>query len=148
MIRYIPLIVLVTFCQLLAKAQDFTPNQNIPYSFQFYQKLNRQVYDPNSRMHSAIKGYYADDSLLRTKYRELMDLGMDIDSLNQRSWVRRKLTQEHLLSVTDKDYTFYADFLPDFQLGKEFNESKTTWKNTRVFQIGGTIGKHLLRFIY
>jgi hypothetical protein len=116
-----------------------TPNQNIPYSFQFYQKLNKQVYDVNSRMHSAIKGYYADDSLLSARYMNLMNLGTD--SLNKRSWVRRKLTEEHLLDFNTPDYTIYADFLPDFQVGKEFNEDKNTWKNTRGYQVGGTVGK-------
>jgi len=120
-------------------AQSQTPNQNIPYSFQFYQKLNNSVYDINSRFHSSIKGYYADDSLLVGRYNELMNLG--VDSLNKRSWVRRKLTDEHLVNFTGDDYKVYIDFLPDFQIGKEFDESKTTWLNTRGFQIGGNIGK-------
>ena len=122
-----------------SEAQDSTANQNIPYSYQFYQKLNKQVYDRTSRFHSSIKGFYSDDSLLKRPYLDLMQLG--VDSLNRRSWVRRKVTEEHLLQVSAPDYTFYADFLPDFQIGREFDESKTTWKNTRGFQVGGTIGK-------
>ncbi|MES2828426.1 MAG: gliding motility protein RemB [Bacteroidota bacterium] len=122
-----------------ANAQDATPNQNIPYSYLFYQKLNKQVYDRNSKIHSSIKGFYADDYHLSAKYSELMGLGTD--SLNRRSWLRRKVTEEHLLQYADSDYSVYADFLPDFQIGREFDESKTTWKNTRGFQIGGTIGK-------
>lgn len=124
--------------QSAAKAQDPTPNQNIPYSYPFYQKLNRQVYDVKSRFHSSMKGFYADDSLLNVRYHELMNLG--VDSLNQRSWARRKLTQEHLIQIVDKDYTFYANYLPDLQIGREFNESKNTWKNTRGFELGGSIG--------
>lgn len=120
-----------------AKAQ--TPNVNIPYSYQFYQKLNKSVYDVNSRMHSAIKGYYADDLILKSKFDSLMKAGTD--SLNRRSWVRRKLTEEHLLNFKGEDYMVYADFLPDFQIGREFDESKTTWKNTRGVQLGGTIGE-------
>jgi hypothetical protein len=115
------------------------PNENIPYSFQFYQKLNKQVYDVNSRMHSSIKGYYADDTLLNARYLELMRLGTD--TLNKRSWARRKLTEEHLLNFSSADYTIYADFLPDFQIGREFDEAKSTWKNTRGYQVGGTVGK-------
>lgn len=118
------------------KAQ--TPNVNIPYSYPFYQKLNRAVYDVNNRSHSAIKGFYADDTILVNRYQELMQMGTD--SLNRRSWVRRKLTDEHLLNFKGEDYTVYADFLPDFQIGRDFNNSTTTWKNTRGFQIGGTIG--------
>lgn len=120
-------------------AQSSTPNENIPYSYPFYQKLNKQVYDVNSRTHSSIKGYYADDSLLNGRYQQLMRLGTD--SLNKRSWVRRKLTEEHLLNFRSDDYTIYADFLPDFQIGREFDENKNTWKNTRGYQVGGTVGK-------
>ena len=139
MIRSILVIIFFVFLQLAVIAQDPTPNYNIPYSFQFYQKLNNQVYDLKSKVHSSIKGLYADDSLFQAKYMKLMGLG--VDSLSRRNWMWRKLTQEHLIQVTDKDYTFYADFLPDFQIGREFDEGKATWKNTRGFQVGGTIGR-------
>lgn len=116
-----------------------TPNVNIPYSYQFYQKLNKSVYDVNSRLHSAIKGYYSDDSLLTNRFGNLMQMGTD--SLNKRSWIRRKITEEHLFNFKGDDYEVYADFLPDFQIGREFNENKNTWLNTRGFQIGGKVGK-------
>lgn len=119
------------------KAQ--TPNVNIPYSYQFYQKLNKSTYDVNSRSHSAIKGFYADDSLLVNRYNSLMQMG--VDSVNKRSWIRRKLTEEHLFNFQGEDYTVYADFLPDFQIGRDFKNNTTTWKNTRGFQIGGTVGE-------
>jgi hypothetical protein len=133
------LITALVLSQDAAAQTSGTPNENIPYSYPFYQKLNKQVYDVNSRMHSSIKGYYADDSLLNGRYQQLMRLGTD--SLNKRSWVRRKLTEEHLLNFSSEDYTIYADFLPDFQIGREFDESKNTWKNTRGYQVGGTVGK-------
>jgi hypothetical protein len=138
-----PLIILLFAIITLFAINDVafaqTPNQNIPYSYQFYQKLNPSVYDINSSFHSSIRGYYADDSLLVGQYQSLMKIG--IDSLNKRSWVRRKLTDEHLVNFNGDDYNVYIDFLPDFQIGREFKESKTTWLNTRGFQIGGDIGK-------
>lgn len=127
---------MLCFVNISTKAQ--TPNVNIPYSYQFYQKLNKSVYDINSRSHSSIKGYYADDSLLVNRFDYLMKAGTD--SLNRRSWVRRKLTEEHLLNFKGDDYEVYADFLPDFQIGREFNDKTTTWLNTRGFQVGGKIG--------
>lgn len=133
--KYLLLVVLAFVFNSL-KAQ--TPNVNIPYSYQFYQKLNKSVYDVNSRSHSAIKGFYADDDLLVIRYETLMQIG--VDSLARHSWIRRKFTDEHLLNFKAEDYTVYADFLPDFQIGRDFNGKTTTWKNTRGFQIGGTIG--------
>lgn len=127
------------FCAIGANAQEQTPNVNLPYSYQFYQKLNKQVYDVDSRMHSSIRSYYADDTLLVNRYQELMNLGTD--SNVYRKWLRRKLTDEHLLNFQSEDYNIYADFLPDFQIGREFKDGQGTWKNTRGYQIGGTIGK-------
>lgn len=126
-------------CTLNANAQEQTPNVNLPYSYQFYQKLNKQVYDVDTRMHSSIRSYYADDTLLVSRYQELMRLGTDTNVY--RKWLRRKITDEHLLNFNAEDYSIYADFLPDFQIGREFNDGQGTWKNTRGYQIGGTIGK-------
>lgn len=124
---------------LSANAQDPTPNRIIPYDYQFYQKLNTDVYSPNAKFHSAIKGFYADDSALQARYDSLMNMGTD--SLNRRSWVHRKLFQEHLLEFKNEDYHIYADFLPDFQIGRDFSGKRSTWLNTRGFQVGGNVGK-------
>ena len=42
-----------------------TPNQYQPYSFQFYQRFNKQVYSQDTKFHRAIKPYLQDDSLLK-----------------------------------------------------------------------------------
>jgi len=126
-------------CVLTGVAQEQTPNQVIPYSYQFYQKFNKQVYDQNAKFHSSIRGYYSDDTTLVTRYNELMNMG--VDSVNHRSWIRRKLTQEHLFEWKDDDYSVYADFLPDLMIGREVNDKKNTWLNTRGFQFGGNVGK-------
>lgn len=134
-------ILLISFVFLVftVEAQEQTPNQYIPYSFQFYQKLNKSVYDVNAKFHSSIRGFYSDDTTLVVRYNELMDMG--VDSTHHRSWVRRKLTQEHLLQWKDEDYSVYADFLPDLMVGRDVKDKKNTWLNTRGFQFGGNIGK-------
>lgn len=109
-----------------------------PYSFQFYQKFNDSVYSIRSRFHSSIKPYLIDDTLIINKYKALMDYGAD--SLSHHSWVHRKIFNEHLIDIKKPDYTFFADYLPDLVIGREFNEKKTSWLNTRGYQIGGTIG--------
>lgn len=127
----------VAVCYLPIYAQ--TPNQPIPLSYQLYQKLNQSVYDINTRYHSSIKAYFADDALLKPRYDSLMNVG--IDPITNRSWIRRKLTDEHLVNFSEDDYKVYADFLPDLLIGTETGNSTNTWQNTRGFQIGGTIGE-------
>lgn len=109
-----------------------------PYSFQFYQKLSGEVYNPNTRIHSSLKPFFIDDSLLRDKSRLLLSIGTDS---TRKSWVSRKLFQEHLLDIQKEDFTVYADFLPDFQIGRDFSGKQNVWLNTRGYQVGGTVGK-------
>ncbi|HWZ05212.1 MAG TPA: hypothetical protein VNX40_16455, partial [Mucilaginibacter sp.] len=81
-----------------------------PYSYQFYQKLNEDVYSTSTRQHSSLKPFFADDSLLKHHYDSLMNLGNDG---KQHSWGYRKLFNEHLIDVKSPGSTFYADLLPD-----------------------------------
>ena len=138
--KKIGLLFLIALATTSLRAQNPTPNQIVPYDFQFYQKLNKSVYSQDNRVHSSIKGFYGDDSNLSLRYDSLMNYG--VDSLNRRSWVHRKLFKEHLLEFNSEDYRIYADFLPDFSIGREFEQGKTTWLNTRGFQVGGNVGKN------
>jgi len=109
-----------------------------PYSFQFYQKLSSEIYNPDTRLHSSMKPFFIDDSLLQDKSKLLLSVG--VDSV-RKSWVLRKLFNEHLFDMQMEDFTVYADFLPDFQIGRDASGGKNTFLNTRGYQIGGTIGK-------
>ena len=128
------LLLLLIAALSFAKAQ--TPNQYQPYSFEFYQKLNDKVYDHSSRFHSAIKPYFQDDLVLKGAIDSFQNIGSDT---LKRSWVRRKLLNEHLIDIKKEDYTFYADYLPDLLVGRD-QQAGNIWLNTRGYQFGGTIG--------
>ncbi|MCL4641647.1 MULTISPECIES: gliding motility protein RemB [Olivibacter] len=108
-----------------------------PYSYQFYQKMNRVLYSKDTRLHTSIKPMII-DSVIQPLYDSLMQVGVK----DRHSWLGRKLFNEHLIDVRKDDYTFYADFLPDFQIGRSFEEKRNPWINTRGFQAGLTIGKN------
>lgn len=109
-----------------------------PYSYQFYQKLNKTVYSPATALHTALKPYFISDaSAMRQPYDSLMQ--NNIDNSNK-SWLNHVLFSGHVVSVKNKDYTFYMDYFTDFGAGYEFNDSRSTNINTRGYQIGGTIG--------
>ncbi|GAB2704679.1 hypothetical protein GCM10027037_32770 [Mucilaginibacter koreensis] len=110
-----------------------------PYSYQFYQKLNSDLYSTQTRMHTALKPFFVDDTAVVAHYNQLM--GMGVDSTGHRSWFHRKLFQEHLIDIKQKgEYTFFVDYLPDLTVGRDFSGKRTTWLNTRGYQVGGTIG--------
>ncbi|UEG54954.1 gliding motility protein RemB [Mucilaginibacter daejeonensis] len=111
-----------------------------PYSYQFYQKLSDSVYSTRNKFHSSIKPYIIADPVIQPRYKALMELG--VDTSVKHSWVHRKLFNEHLIDIKNDEYTFFADYLPDLTIGRDISDSRTTWLNTRGYQIGGTIGKN------
>ena len=128
-------LLLLLFIASLSNAQ--TPNQLLRYDFYHSQKLDFKIYNSNSNFHSAIKPYFADDSVIALAVDSMLNIGLDT---GRASFLKRKLFQEHLVEIKAKDYKIYIDFLPDFIFGKELEENKNTFVNTRGFQIEGTIG--------
>ncbi|HCN82568.1 MAG TPA: hypothetical protein DIT07_02965 [Sphingobacteriaceae bacterium] len=59
---FLTILGLILFTAIHVNAQ--TPHQIQPYSYDFYQKLNKDIYDRNSRIHSSLKPYFIDDSLI------------------------------------------------------------------------------------
>jgi hypothetical protein len=121
-----------------AKSQS----QLLPISRDLNLKLGKQIYfDTTSRIHTALGPYFANeiagdnvtrDSLYKSLY-------PNPEEWQSRNWIFRKIFTQHLIEVNKEDYTFYADFLPDLQIGKQ--GGNTLWLNTRGLEIGGTIGK-------
>jgi hypothetical protein len=123
---------------LLSFSTIYAQSQYQPYSYDFYQKFNADLYSTKSRAHTTFKPMMVDDSLVKKRYDSLMSLGSD--TLHH-SWVHRVVFNQHLIDVKDKDYTFYADYLTDIGGGRDFSSKKNTNINTRGYQLGGTIGK-------
>jgi len=111
-------------------------NTYLPYSYNTFQKLNKEVYDKNTKIHSSLKPDLLRDTTLQTALDSVLNVGVDP---SKKTWAGRKLFNEHLIDIKKEDYTAYFDLLSDFSYGKA--SGKTTWLNTRGFQVGGTIGK-------
>jgi len=114
-----------------------------PYSYAFYQKLNNVLYHTDTKFHTSIKPIRMDGAL-RKRHDELMNNGV----VERRSWGARKLYNEHLVTVEGDEYSFYADFLPDFQLGRDFaGGGRTLWLNTRGAQAGFTVEDRFVAYV-
>ncbi|GAA4338920.1 hypothetical protein GCM10023149_49290 [Mucilaginibacter gynuensis] len=156
---------------LLTATQGYSQTEQLPYQYQLYQKFNADVYSVKNTAHTALKPLFI-DSTLQQRYNELMDLNKRHEKwfaegifTMHKSWAGRKLFDEHLIQVNDKDYTFYFDVLSENILGHDLKESSAEAHsaypndktitfapfgailksriglNTRGFQLGGTIGK-------
>lgn len=128
------------FLCLLALGLKGTYSQSLyqPYSYDFYQKLNIDVYNINTKFHSSLKPFFRDDSLIIDRTDSLLNIGIDT---NRKRWVGRKIFNEHLVEINNPEYRVYIDFLPDMIIGRDISTDKNTWLNTRGFQIGGTVGR-------
>jgi hypothetical protein len=102
-----------------------------PYSYQFYQKLNEDVYSTKTRFHSSLKPFFGDDSLLKHHYDSLMNSIGDF---------KGRFFSEHQIDVKGSNSTFYADLLPDFNLSRDFSGKKNTSFGSLGLQVGGTFG--------
>ncbi len=108
----------------------------LPLGYQLDQKFNSTLYSTGTSLHTSLRPYLVDSALTPT-YSAIMQRGVDS---SRKSWVFRKLLNEHLFDEKTKEYTFFGDYLPDLQLGHDFLGKKTTYLNTRGYQFGGTVG--------
>src|SRR5690606_17485465 len=103
------------FIFFLCPSLLFAQAQYQPYSYHFYQKLNKVQYSTFTRQHTALKPFLI-DSTLRGTYDSLMNYG---SGSKQGSWLERKVFSEHLIEVKNENQEFYADILPDLYLGRD-----------------------------
>lgn len=116
----------------------FAQSSYQPYSYQFYQKLNSDLYSTSTNEHTSLKPFFVDDSLLKHHYDSLLNYGADGKA---HSWGYRKLFTKHLIDFDNRQTTFYADILPDFTIGKDFSVQRQTWLSSLGGQFGGSVGK-------
>jgi len=114
------------------------------YSYQFYQKLNADVYSTQTRQHSSLRPFFADDSVIKRRYDSLMNYGSDGKS---HGGVYAKLFNEHLIDYKGPNSTFYADLLPDFAIGRDFSTKTNTNNISLGLQLGGTFGNKFSYYV-
>lgn len=109
---------------------------NIPLTHQAYDDLSF-YYDANENTHTSFKPYQYNEAI---KY---VDLDAQKSALlkNKETWLGRKFWNEHLFKIQEKGYWFTMNPILDLQLGKDNSNNKSTYNNTRGFQIQGSLGK-------
>ncbi|OJW16492.1 gliding motility protein RemB [Mucilaginibacter sp. 44-25] len=107
-----------------------------PYSYQLYQKFDAENYSTKTRLHTALKPSLIGDSVLMRSYDSIMNYGR----YNGGNALYNKLFNEHQVDVKGSNSTFYADLLPDFNIGRDFSHKQNTWLSSLGLQVGGTIG--------
>jgi hypothetical protein len=112
---------------------------SIPLSHEIYNRFDREINLIGTNAHTAqrpftyqdVKPYYD----FKTENQKL--------AYNKKSWLGRKLLDEHLATVSGENYWFAVDFGVDLQLGRDTGSDLNTYNNTRIGYIQGGIGKKL-----
>jgi hypothetical protein len=135
--KYYRFTILIAVINLMGVKDIFAQIGAQPYSFQFYQKLDQNVNSVTSPVHTSLKPFLVSDSALNRSYDSLLNYsqkGKQTDTLNPGFFNR------HLIDYRSHQSSFYTDFLPDFEIGRDFAGSKTTNLSSLGFQLGGTSG--------
>ncbi len=111
---------------------------NIPFTHSDYARFDRAMNLIGTNSHTASKPFlYSDVS----KYH---DFKAEQESLlrNTKTWVGKKLWNEHLVQLQGKDYWFTIDPIFDLQTGTDTNaDFSSTYNNTRGIMVRGGLGK-------
>lgn len=84
-------------------------------------------YFDSTQTHTALQPYYRAVPAGTTQLR------------SDRSWVARKLFEEHLVQLRADDYSLNIDFLPDMYIGSDRSADRFIWNNTRGISIDGSV---------
>ena len=121
---------------ITSKNSLYKSHLNIPFTHQRYVDYEYAMHKNNK--HTGSKPYLYKD----------VNQFINLDSVKnkflkpaKKTWVGKKVWNEHLLAIQEKDYWFNLDVLFDVQLGKDnSNDVSFTYNNSRIVQINGGLG--------
>ncbi|HKG08894.1 MAG TPA: hypothetical protein VKB19_20655 [Pedobacter sp.] len=121
--------------------QAYSQAELLPIGHDLNNKAGKDIYfNDKGQTHTSLKQLFISDFTDSISKDSLLNRYFPAPKAWQSSnWVYRKLFLEHLVEVNNEDYSFYLDFLPDLQIGKQGD--RNLWVNTRGLEIGGRIGK-------
>ncbi len=112
---------------------------NIPLSHEFYNRFTTKMDKIGTNAHTASKPYRY------TEVEPYYNIQEENEALfyDKESWFGRKFFNENTFQIQGEDYWFTVDIAADLQVGRDFEESFTTYNNTRAGIFQGGLGKRL-----
>ena len=133
--RFLLLSILVFVSVLNLDAQ----HANLYLGNNYVSNINQLIYNEDANYHTSFK------SLIKSDLKFDVDSVLDDKSISS-SWYLRKLFSEHFIILKGEDYKVLASPIINLSKGKEVNEDKNTFTNTRGFLIEGDLGKKISFF--
>jgi hypothetical protein len=126
----------------LSVTQVFAQEFYLPLGKEANLKYEPYLNHPGSKMHTAVKPYMLSEVKSDTPFDSLYQLRSKPTAFTGK-WIGRKLLNEHLLNISTRDFTLFADPVFDLSLGNESESGSKTWVNTRGYNIHGRVGKQV-----
>ncbi|RRO20271.1 gliding motility protein RemB [Flavobacteriaceae bacterium 14752] len=117
----------------------FSSYAYIPLSHEIYNRFDREINLIGTNSHTAQKPFTYKDVKPYYDFKAVNDSL----SFNKTSWFGRKLFDEHLATVSGKNYWLTLDFGVDVQVGRDTDADLNTYNNTRVAFVQGGVGEKL-----
>ena len=137
---------LITLLLLIGTAVAVSQPLYLPLNQDYNRTLQKSLYSTTIHFHTSIRPYYIPDiEVAGINYDSIQQL-LRIDREFSKKWKQKtwdKLFNEDVATFIRKDYEIIANPLMNFGVGKDFTGDKSTWVNTRGFELKGRIGKNL-----
>ena len=105
----------------------------IPFTHFDYNAYEAQLSDT---VHTALKPWHyfeINSQFILNRYKSLL--------LARKSWLGKKIFNEHLFPVLGPDYWLTIDPVIDWELGRDLSGQLLTYQNTRAIRVEGALGK-------
>ena len=112
----------------------------------FNRNIEKEVYSKEHRFHTSIQPFYIPEVKQITNYDSVKNLlWINKKKIPNKKWKQKawdKFLNDDVVTLRKKDYDFVVNPLMNFGAGYETVEGKSTWVNTRGFEVKGRIGNH------
>lgn len=117
----------------------YSSHAYIPLSHELYNRFDQEINLIGTAAHTAQKPFTYKD------VKPYYDFNIENKNLalGNKSWLGKKLFNEHLATVNTKDFWLTIDFGLDLQLGHDTENELNTFNNTRIGFAQGGIGEKL-----
>ena len=132
---------LLSFTLFIASLQG--QSLYLPLNQDYNAELQKAVYSSQYRFHSSMQGWQLNELKQTFNYDSITQLNR-LERTIPKKWKQKawdKFLNDDVVTLHRDDFDFVINPLMNFSLGKEFTDDKSTWVNTRGFEIKGRIGR-------
>jgi len=138
--------ILITLVAVLVMSNLFSQPLFLSLNQDYNRTLQMQLYSNKTHFHTSIRPYFIPD---------IQNAGINYDSISQllrmekkfnKKWKQKtwdKIFNDDVATLIREDFSIVANPLMDFTAGNAGVDGKTTFVNTRGFEIKGNIGKNV-----